>query len=113
MSLAKTPGIHIVAAPANTNTNQSSDSPTEAQIRPTPAPSHLRVIRAKCVDCCAGQPGEVRKCVATTCPLWPYRMGTDPFTNRKGNPATQRPGAAHANGSDPASIDDTSYIDRR
>jgi hypothetical protein len=34
-------------------------------------------------------------------------MGHNPFTNRKGNPATLRPGAAHANDNDPASIDDS------
>jgi hypothetical protein len=108
MSLAKTPGIYIVTAPINTNSDLSSDSLTQALVRPTPAPSPLKVIRAKCIDCCSGQVGEVRKCVATTCPLWPYRMGENPFTNRKGHPATLRPGAAHANDNDPASIDDIS-----
>jgi hypothetical protein len=39
----------------------------------------LEVIRAKCLDCCAEQPEEVRKCVAIACPNWPYRMGTNPF----------------------------------
>jgi hypothetical protein len=107
MSLAKTPGIHIVTAPVNTNTDQSSDTSTGASARAQPAPSPFKVIRAKCIDCCSGQVGEVRKCVATTCALWPYRMGENPFTNRKGNPATLRPGAAHANDNDPASIDDT------
>ena len=39
----------------------------------------LKVIRAKCMDCCVGQEAEVRKCVAVACPNWPYRMGTNPF----------------------------------
>jgi hypothetical protein len=39
----------------------------------------LDVIRAKCLDCSAGQADEVRKCVAVTCALWPYRMGSNPF----------------------------------
>jgi hypothetical protein len=39
----------------------------------------MAVIRAKCVDCCGGQTEEVRKCVAITCPNWPYRMGVNPF----------------------------------
>ena len=48
----------------------------EEGIRPiTP----LRAIRLKCVDCCAGSKGEVRKCVATSCSLWPLRMGSNPF----------------------------------
>lgn len=39
----------------------------------------LKTIRHKCLDCCAGNKGEVAKCVSTTCPLWPYRKGTNPF----------------------------------
>lgn len=35
----------------------------------------LRVIRAKCMDCCCQQQTEVRKCTAVACALWPYRMG--------------------------------------
>jgi hypothetical protein len=45
----------------------------------------LAVIRAKCLDCCCNQQYEVRKCTTVNCPLWPYRMGTNPFTNRRGN----------------------------
>ena len=47
----------------------------------------LRVIREKCMDCCCQQRAEVRRCAAKTCPLWPYRMGKNPFTRRKGNTA--------------------------
>ena len=47
----------------------------------------LKVIRAKCLDCCVGQAGEVRKCTAFRCPLWPYRMGKTPFSEREANPA--------------------------
>ena len=39
----------------------------------------LEVIRAKCLDCCGEQVEEVRKCIAFTCPNWPYRMGANPF----------------------------------
>lgn len=39
----------------------------------------LKVIKAKCVDCCGGREFEVRKCVLITCPNWPYRMGANPF----------------------------------
>jgi len=45
----------------------------------------MKVIRAKCIDCCGDQPGEVAKCTAIDCDLWPYRMGKNPFTKRKGN----------------------------
>ena len=39
----------------------------------------MEVIRAKCLDCCAGSAREVRYCVAVDCPSWPYRMGSNPF----------------------------------
>ena len=38
-----------------------------------------KAIRAKCLDCCVGSAPEVRACTARTCPLWPYRMGRNPF----------------------------------
>lgn len=38
-----------------------------------------KVIRARCLDCCCEQPSEVRKCTATRCANWPYRMGSDPW----------------------------------
>ena len=34
-------------------------------------------IRMKCLDCCADQLAEVRKCPVTNCPLWRYRMGRE------------------------------------
>lgn len=37
--------------------------------------SRSKAIRLKCVDCCGGNMAEVRKCPATNCPLWRYRMG--------------------------------------
>lgn len=36
-------------------------------------------IRAHCLDCCAGSADEVRKCIATCCPSWPWRMGLNPW----------------------------------
>ncbi len=41
--------------------------------------SPLKALRARCIDCCADQPGEVRLCTAVTCPSWPYRMGANPW----------------------------------
>jgi hypothetical protein len=51
-----------------------------------PAAPLLDVIREKCLDCCCYQPSEVDQCTAIACSLWPYRFGTNPFSNRKGNP---------------------------
>lgn len=42
-----------------------------------------KIIRKNCLECCGFQASEVRKCVATTCPLWPYRMGKNPFQSAK------------------------------
>lgn len=54
-----------------------------------------RAIRAKCLDCCCGQESEVRRCTATRCALWPFRMGVNPFSNRKGNASALRKVAPH------------------
>ena len=34
-----------------------------------------RAIRLKCLDCCAGNANEVRKCHLTKCALHPWRLG--------------------------------------
>lgn len=39
-------------------------------------------IRAKCITCMGGQPNYVRSCSSITCPLWPFRMGGNPFYGR-------------------------------
>lgn len=39
--------------------------------------SRSKAIRLKCLDCCCGQAAEVRKCPATSCPLWRFRMGRE------------------------------------
>lgn len=31
----------------------------------------------KCLDCCCGNPAEVRRCPMRECPLWRYRMGKE------------------------------------
>ena len=38
----------------------------------------IKAIRAKCIDCCAGQIYEVAKCNIKKCPLWEYRRGKRP-----------------------------------
>jgi len=48
----------------------------------------LRAIRAKCLDCSAGNPYEVRVCEMTDCPLYPYRFGHNPARKGIGNPET-------------------------
>jgi hypothetical protein len=41
--------------------------------------SPLKALRARCIDCCAAQPSEVRLCTAVACPSWPFRMGANPW----------------------------------
>ena len=48
--------------------------------------SLLKIIRAFYIDHCGGDVSEVRKCTDTSNPLWPYRMGTNPFAKRKSSP---------------------------
>lgn len=54
--------------------------------------SPLNAIRARCVDCCAGELSQVRRCAHLDCPSWPYRMGTNPW--RKKPSEAQRQSAA-------------------
>lgn len=39
----------------------------------------VKVIREKCLDCCCGSIKEVALCTAERCPLWPWRMGKNPY----------------------------------
>lgn len=38
----------------------------------------IKAIRAKCIDCCAGDKLEPKRCTAVKCPLYPYRTGHRP-----------------------------------
>lgn len=46
-------------------------SPTKAAL--------LKTIHQKCMDCSAYQPKEIELCPSDDCPLYPFRMGKDPF----------------------------------
>jgi hypothetical protein len=50
----------------------------------------LKALRARCLDCCCGQPSEVRKCVSVNCPSWPFRMGANPFRAKRELSAEQK-----------------------
>lgn len=58
--------------------------------RPTPP---VQALRARCIDCCAGSPSEVRRCTAVRCPSWPYRMGVSPY-RKKAKPTDKERAAA-------------------
>lgn len=38
-----------------------------------------KAIRLKCLDCMCGQANEVKLCPCTDCPLYPFRLGKDPY----------------------------------
>ena len=39
----------------------------------------IKAIRAKCLECSGDNNAEVRNCVIPSCPLYPYRMGHNPY----------------------------------
>lgn len=43
----------------------------------------LGAIREKCLDCCLDQTVEVKLCTAERCPIWPFRLGKDPFKSQR------------------------------
>ncbi len=55
---------------------------SENLLRRFSAQNPVKALRARCLDCCCGDASEVRKCVATECPSWPFRMGTNPFRKK-------------------------------
>lgn len=43
----------------------------------------VKVIRAYCLECSNGQPSEVKYCPVEKCPLFPFRMGKNPFRQKR------------------------------
>lgn len=43
----------------------------------------MKVIRAKCLDFCCGSGSEVENCTVLGCPLYPFRMGTNPYRSKR------------------------------
>ena len=43
----------------------------------------LKALRLRCLECCCGSASEARKCTAVACPSWPFRMGTNPFRQKR------------------------------
>ena len=43
----------------------------------------LKALRARCIDCKAGELSPVRRCEHLDCPAWPYRMGTNPWSKER------------------------------
>lgn len=43
----------------------------------------VKAIRAKCLSCCCGQAGEVQGCTIKGCPLYPFRLGKNPYRTKR------------------------------
>ena len=43
----------------------------------------VKTIRKHCLMCMGGSKSGVRECVRTECPLWPFRLGTNPNYSKK------------------------------
>jgi hypothetical protein len=50
-------------------------------------------IRAMCLQCMGGSPNEVRACVSGTCPLFVFRLGSDPWREKREMSDEQREAA--------------------
>lgn len=44
----------------------------------------LKAVREHCLDCHGGNRAEVRRCTSVGCSLWVYRLGSNPYSARKG-----------------------------
>ena len=43
----------------------------------------VKAIRAFCMECSNGQPSEIKDCPVTKCPLYPFRLGKNPYRQRR------------------------------
>lgn len=50
----------------------------------------IKAIRLKCLDCSNGSSLEVSECPISSCPIYPYRMGHNPYIERREMTEEQR-----------------------
>ena len=50
----------------------------------------VKAIREKCLDCCCGSSLEVKLCNITSCPIYPFRFGKNPFRQKREMTEEQR-----------------------
>ena len=46
----------------------------------------VKAIKMKCLDCSGDSLDEVRQCPITSCALYPFRMGKNPYRNTEISP---------------------------
>lgn len=49
----------------------------------------IKAIRKYCLDCSAGSAHEVKRCPITDCPLYPYKLGKNPYWSKVRTPKQQ------------------------
>lgn len=62
----------------------------------------VQAIKQNCLDCMCGDRNEVKLCPSTQCPLYPFRLGHNPYINRtmseeQKKAAAERMAAYHKN----------------
>ena len=63
--------------------------------------SPIKAIRQNCIECCCGDKNEVKLCPVEGCPLYPFRLGHNPYikrelTEEQKKAAAERMAAYHA-----------------
>lgn len=43
----------------------------------------VKAIRAKCLECSCGSSNEVKLCPVQKCPIWPFRLGKNPYRQKR------------------------------
>ena len=74
-------------------TTMSTSSTSENNV-PQRTLTPLKAIRLKCLDCSGDSADEVRKYVIPDCPLYPFRLGKNPFRKP---PSEKQRAASRAN----------------
>lgn len=108
------------ARPKNVSTPEAKEKLANVFVRKTETEGQITIrryvekirnpmtaIRAKCVYCSNGQLKEVAECRVTSCPLYPFRMGENPF-NKKTRERLMRDGVIAADDSEDTDDDDAS-----
>lgn len=49
----------------------------------TSNPNPVKAIRLKCIDCSGGHVREVERCAIKDCPIYPFRLGKNPFRTKR------------------------------
>ena len=93
--MSKQPQINSPLLTLNEHGHAIGKNPLDVEVNLLKDAEHTqmslaKVMRKKCLDCSGFQPAEVKKCVATDCALWPYRMGKSPFRSHMAKESSKK-----------------------